>query len=103
MIKIVAAVLCLSVLVSSQEMFGDGLGGLFALNMLSGRPAFDLGGLFGGNRAGGYPVQLPAQASGRSSPSNAAAAMAAAAASRRQQSPLGSLGGLLFLDSMGVM
>jgi len=102
MMKIVAAVLCLSVLVSSQDIFGDGMGGLFAINLLSGRQPLDLSALFGG-RPAAYPVAMPSSAA-RGTPQQQqqqqAAAMAAMAARR---SPLSGLGGLLLLDGMGVM
>jgi hypothetical protein len=49
MMKILAIVLCMSLLVSSQDLMGDGMGGLMALNMLSGRPMFDISSMFGGS------------------------------------------------------
>lgn len=45
--KIVALVLCMSVLVASQELMGDNFGRLMAFNMLSGRQPFDFSSLFG--------------------------------------------------------
>ncbi|KAL4222787.1 hypothetical protein ACF0H5_018827 [Mactra antiquata] len=105
MFKVLAVILSLNLLVASQELGGDGLGGLLALNMLSGGRN-PLGSLFGmGRPQMAYPPQLArrtGQAGATGSNANSAVAAAMAAAAARRQSPLGGgLANIFLLDTIG--